>query len=167
MLGSRVPDWGHRAGVRASTSHHGRRKQSGRRTPSPTLPLIEKSLPLPCACPDVPPPPSRQVLKVNREHYLRKDIWAGYVKTDAGIDPPILPGEILIPDTNIVLHQVHSLALGVRGSDGRCDRCGHACPMVATTPGQPDRPAPSHRAGTASLRGCAVRPGRGSGNLCP
>ena len=53
----------------------------------------------------------RQVLKVNREHYLRKDIWAGYVKTDAELDPPILPGEILIPDTNILLHQVRTLAV--------------------------------------------------------
>eukprot|EP00040_Diaphanoeca_grandis_P015316 m.77993 g.77993 ORF g.77993 m.77993 type:complete len:1019 (+) comp25067_c0_seq1:139-3195(+) len=51
------------------------------------------------------------VLNENREHYLRKDIWCGYVGCSScqHTEPTLESGEILVPDTNIVLHQIDLL----------------------------------------------------------
>eukprot|EP00037_Helgoeca_nana_P036307 m.10789 g.10789 ORF g.10789 m.10789 type:complete len:1012 (+) comp7149_c0_seq1:34-3069(+) len=51
------------------------------------------------------------VLTVTAEHYLRKDIWCGYTHCTVckNAAPKLGDGDVLVPDTNIVLHNLDLL----------------------------------------------------------
>eukprot|EP00041_Stephanoeca_diplocostata_P024526 m.624315 g.624315 ORF g.624315 m.624315 type:complete len:632 (-) comp22545_c0_seq79:2862-4757(-) len=51
------------------------------------------------------------IVTINREHYLRKDIWCGYQKCNVckHTNPPLQEADIIVPDTNVVLHQIDGL----------------------------------------------------------
>ena len=51
------------------------------------------------------------VISVSREHYLRDDIWCGYegCNTCNQETAPLLKGNCILPDTNVVLHQLDLL----------------------------------------------------------
>lgn len=53
------------------------------------------------------------VVTINREHYLRKDIWCGYEKCNVckHTNPPLEEADIIVPDTNVVLHQIDGIGL--------------------------------------------------------
>ena len=46
--------------------------------------------------------------QVEREHYLRDDIWCGYsgCRVCKHSNPVLVGGHALMPDTNVILHQV-------------------------------------------------------------
>eukprot|EP00038_Savillea_parva_P009841 m.186189 g.186189 ORF g.186189 m.186189 type:complete len:1044 (+) comp16690_c0_seq1:60-3191(+) len=51
------------------------------------------------------------VLTVTAEHYLRRDIWCGHARCVVckNAVPKLKDGDILVPDTNVVLHQLDVL----------------------------------------------------------
>ncbi len=82
-----------------------------------------------------------KVVQVTREHYLRDDIFCGLraCRVCQHTAPVLRRGDVLIPDTNVVLHQVRCFVPAAGGGGGalltpRMHACSWMCWSTRPSP---------------------------------